>query len=264
MFEDFRDYLTSLLASPATIRGYLSDLKNSETSNIINIDLSLLDLDKLLVLPIKVTTKRRIRAAIRRYARFLVNRGIIKNYPNIIDTFELPRNVRSLPRVTTPAEVFSTIESTKDLEIKAILHILVDTGARISSIAGLKDEDIKEDHIVFLVAKGNKPYVSFLTPKTKVAIKEYQQKKTASVYLFPTRSGKQSTANSLRIKLTRALGDRYINPHSIRHSFATNLIDHNIDILTVQKLLNHSSIATTQRYIHNDSSKALSELQRIS
>ena len=143
-----------------------------------------------------------------------------------------------------------TIKAQIDPEISAMLHILYSTGCRIDSLANLKVEDIKEDHIKFKTTKGDKPYISILVPITKKAIEKFLNSNKKIGFLFTTQMGKQMSADNLRIKIRRKRGKSYVNPHAWRHSIASALVNNGTDINVVRDFLNHTSVKTTERYVH--------------
>ncbi len=251
MFEEFSNYLRELGKSPHTIRGYLSDLNTAINHNIMSENLSYLFMKRLPQLECGPATKHRIRSSIRKYARFLVYKGVISSIPVEIETIDLPSVHRKIPNVTSVETMKKLINTVSSPKIKLILLILSTTGCRISSLAGLnvEDFDLKNNQILFKTAKGNKPYYSILTPETKEAFLIFVQNKNNGP-LFINNKNKRSSESALRIGLKRYLKEDYCNPHSFRHGIATELIVNGTDILTVKEFLNHSNSQTTENYIH--------------
>ena len=173
----------------------------------------------------------------------MVSRKKLTAIPPEIDAVDLPKVTSKLLKIPELQKIKSLIEKTTDKKTKALLLILATTAARISSVAALTVEDIGEDSVTFRTAKGNKPYIVPLPAVTKEAILNFLEgRSTGSIF--------NSTSDNLRMYLKNKLGDDYINPHSIRHSVATELIEKGMDVTTLSDILNHANIATTQRYIH--------------
>ncbi len=249
MLIKFENYLKELETSPHTIRNYLSDLRLSISEDIIDCNLSSLDLGLIIKLNKSSSYKHRIRAAIKKYARFLVHSGYLNHVPNEIDTLSLPTITNKFPRITKFNYTQKLLDKIDNLEIKTIIIMLATTGCRISSLASLKIEDIQGNEIVFHTSKNNKPYKTLLVEKARQVLKTYIDDRTSG-FLFRKADDSKYTPDGLRMKLIRALGEDYINPHSLRHGFATELIENDVDIFTVKNMMQHENISTTQRYIH--------------
>jgi site-specific recombinase XerD len=145
-----------------------------------------------------------------------------------------------------------------------VLHMLFSTGLRVSELAGLKIEDINLKRDEFTVkGKGSKHRIAFLSDDSKKAIKAYLNARSdASPYLFVShdraKQGRGKTG-SLTPRSIQRIVERYateagitkkITPHTIRHTFATDLLRNGADIRSVQAMLGHESITTTQIYTH--------------
>jgi len=249
MFAEFAKRLNDLDMSPNTIRNYLVDLRMAEKSGVINRSLSVVDMQKLLTLNASSATKRRMRAAIRKYARFLVSQNVISNVPGAIDSMDLPKVTKSIPRVTKSKDAKEILGKIKDPEVALVFSILATTGCRISSLADLKIEDFSTNSILFRTSKGGQPYASVLTNGTKECFKRHKGARTSG-YLFLNKSGNKATADSLRRKMYKQMGTNYVNPHSLRHGIATELIENGADLLHVKVFMNHTSVTVTEGYIH--------------
>jgi integrase/recombinase XerC len=253
----FKEYLTRRSLSSTTIRGYLLDVNQCLKNNITDRKLSFFDSELLLSLGSPSSSRRRW-ASLNKYSKFLNSIGI---KTQDLEDLELPKVNAKIPKILSKKEALQIIGTEQSIEIRVALHIMYSTGCRIGSLASLKIEDIKEDSIVFNTAKGDKPYVSILTISTKKLVESFiKDKKTG--YLFVTKLGKQLTPDALRLRIRRAMGDNYVNPHTWRHSIATELVGNGVDINTVRDLLNHSSISTTQRYIHLTTEMKMKELAK--
>ena len=247
MYAEFTEYLTKLEASRYTIKGYLTDLRTAVKNDIISLNFQTLNLQKLLELNHKAATKHRIRSAIRKYARFLVKQKIIENVPSEIDALDLPKIANLLPKVTRSEQTKKLLTKEHNNETKLIILLLATTGCRISSIPDIRMENINGAEITFTKAKNNKPYVSIITSEMLECIKRFTNK--TSGFLFTKSNGKPYTPDGIRMKLKRALGKDYVIPHSYRYGIASDLFENGVDILAIKEFLNHSSMATTQKYI---------------
>lgn len=150
------------------------------------------------------------------------------------------------------------------LRDKAILELLFSAGLRVSELTGLKIEQVNLKREEFTVrGKGDKPRVCFLSDSAKVALKAYLEKRRdTSPYLFVSHDrakGKRRDAGPLTPRSVQRIVERYateagitkkITPHTLRHTFATDLLMGGADIRSVQSMLGHESITTTQVYTH--------------
>jgi len=207
-------------------------------------------------------------SGIKNFFRYLFDQEVISN-PAIIN-FETPKGEKRLPEVVSKAQVISLISGAsgdapidkRDLAIAAFLY---GTGARVSELVGLNIEDIDfRTGLVKLTGKGSKerivPAGSFVMEK----IKSWLDDRTSALSgpVFTSLSGKRLTARHIRNiinKLVRkALLPMPISPHSMRHSFATHMLENGADIRIVQELLGHVSLSTTQIYTHVTKEKLVS------
>lgn len=247
--EAFHSYLKDRLqVSGHTTSGYVSDITKAIEIGIISEDLSYVNMEKLFHMDASAATKHRMRAAIKKYARFLIYEKVIEAVPGIILDFDLPKIKSVIPKMTKPAEADKISEHCDDIKIKTAISILSSTGCRISSLVALQIEDIGDDHITFRTSKGDKPYVTFLNSSTRSLIWELVGSRKSGALFLNTKDEPYSS-NAFRNKMKKVLGDSYVNPHSFRHGVATAMTERGIDVFTVKEHLNHTSIATTQHYI---------------
>ncbi len=204
-------------------------------------------------------------AAIKTFYRFLVREKIIKQDPtSLIDS---PRLWRKIPSTLSVQEVESLIAQ-PDLRKRggfrdrAILEVLYATGLRVSELTRLKLEDVNlEVGFVRCIGKGNKERIVPLGKKAIVSLKRYLERERP-IYL-KRRSGNELFLSRLNKRLSRQsiwkMMKRYarqakikkeIRPHILRHSFATHLLERGADLRSVQEMLGHSDISTTQIYTH--------------
>ena len=204
-------------------------------------------------------------AAIRMFHRFLARERILKTDPSTL--IDSPKLWKRIPDTLSVNEVEALIaqpnvHETQGVRDKAILETLYATGMRVSEAVNLKKDNVNLD-IGFLrcIGKGNKERIVPLGKKAIATINRYLQvsrpkflKDKTSEFLFLSRSGKKISRQSFwklikkYAKLARI--KKPIKPHTLRHSFATHLLEHGADLRSVQEMLGHSDISTTQIYTH--------------
>lgn len=210
----------------------------------------------------KVSIARKI-AAIRSFFRFLCREGYVKTNP--ATSLSIPKREKHLPKFLDENEVVKLIESPKGDNIsafrdRAILETLYSTGIRVSELVGLDVEDV--DHIggvIKVYGKGKKERIVPIGERALQSIREYLNKlkhegaKETKV-LFLNKSGERITDRSIRRAIEKYIKKtsikEKISPHTLRHSFATHLLDHGADLRSVQELLGHANLSTTQIYTH--------------
>lgn len=180
-----------------------------------------------------------------------------------------PAPAQHLPETLSIAEVAALIEAIPagetatpiDIRDRALVEVLYGTGARISEAMDLNVDDVMNtDGILRLRGKGNKERIVPIGSKAQAAVEEYLVRarpvlargKTPALFLN-TRGGalsRQSAWATLKRAAERARLGKSISPHTLRHSFATHLLEGGADVRTVQELLGHSSVTTTQIYTH--------------
>jgi len=201
-------------------------------------------------------------AAIKSFYRFLLREGLILSDPT--DMLESPKIYKHIPESLTISEVQRLIESPKirdkvGIRDKAILETMYAAGLRVSEVINLKLEDIDLD-IGYLrcLGKGSKQRIIPIGKKAVSAIRKYLEKvrKDKSPYLFLNRRhnrlSRQSVWKIIKKYARSAKISSQIKPHTLRHSFATHLLQRGADLRFVQELLGHSDISTTQIYTHID------------
>jgi integrase/recombinase XerD len=202
---------------------------------------------------------------IRHFFRFCFAEGLIQEDPAA--NIQSPKFRQSLPEFLSLAEVDRLLRqpdvaSTLGLRDKAMIELLYSTGLRVSELCGLKTQDIQMDlGCLRCIGKGNKERLVPVGKRALHVVQEYVTKsrpqilgERTSSFLFPSRTG--SAIN--RIVFWKILGTygrkaglrKALTPHMLRHSFATHLLDRGADLRSVQMMLGHADIATTQIYTH--------------
>ena len=213
-----------------------------------------------------ISISRRL-AAIRMFHRFLARERILKTDPTTL--IDSPKLWKKIPDTLSLNEVELLIAQPEPRDFqgardRAILESLYATGMRVSEATNLKASNINLD-IGFLrcIGKGNKERVIPLGKKAIASVNRYLEfsrphflKKKTSEFLFINRSGNKLSRQSIWKLIKRyALQAKIKKPikvHTLRHSFATHLLERGADLRSVQEMLGHSSISTTQIYTHID------------
>ncbi len=167
-----------------------------------------------------------------------------------------PRKERTLPTVLSSAEVSLLIKNVDNLKHKAMLMTCYSAGLRVSELLQLKIADIDSNRkqIRIIQAKGKKDRYTLLADKTLIILREYVKQYRPAEWLFEGYKGEKYSSRSLQIVLQRALKKAGITKraslHTLRHSFATHLLESGTDLRYIQSLLGHESTKTTEIYTH--------------
>ena len=206
-------------------------------------------------------------AAIKMFHRFLLRERLAKEDPT--DLLETPKLLKRIPEVLSSSEMEAIIKASqgrKEQQIRdyAILELLYASGMRVSELVDLKLESINMDvGYVRCIGKGRKERIVPIGKKAQAAAKQYIEtarprlaKSNFSNVLFLSRLGKKISRQSIwkiiKFYARKAKIAKTIKPHTIRHSFATHLLERGADLRSVQEMLGHADISTTQIYTHVD------------
>ena len=212
----------------------------------------------------KASSLARKLACLRSFYRFLVREGSVQNNP--AEGLRSPKIPKLLPRVLTKDDAgalmdFPTGASSLSLRDRALLETLYSTGARVSEAVGINLGDLSlAEGLIHLRGKGRKERVVPIGRVAIDAITRYRQSLAAptgsqelSAPLFLNhRGGRITTRSVARIvtQYSRLLAGGAVSPHALRHSFATHLLDEGADLRSIQEMLGHASLSTTQKYTH--------------
>ena len=211
----------------------------------------------------KTTAARRL-ASVRSFLNYLCREGFIRSNPAKLVTN--PKTEKRLPNFLSVDDVFTLMEKPDGIGFlhtrdRAILELLYSSGLRVSEIAELNADDINtKEGLVKVRGKGKKERILPIGSKAVDAIKTYAvekmllKKKDRAMFL--NRSGSRLSDRGVRrivVKYSRLIGiNGQIGPHTLRHTFASHLLQAGADLRVIQELLGHSSLSTTQKYTHID------------
>lgn len=250
--EGYRDWLVAegiddtADISPAVVDRFVADRASAEP-------------------PPAATSLARLQSSVRGWHRFLAREGIEADDPT--GRLRPPKMPRRLPKALTIDQVERLLaapsaEEPLGIRDRALLELLYATGARVSEAVGLDVDDMAHGEVLRLRGKGSKERIVPVGSYARAAVDAYltrvrpglAAKGRASARLFLGARGaplsRQSAWLVIRSAAERAQLTAEVSPHTLRHSFATHLLQGGADVRVVQELLGHSSVATTQIYTH--------------
>lgn len=215
----------------------------------------------------KTTIARKL-ATLRSFFKFLNRRGLTGNNPML--TVRTPKLEKRLPKFMTEQQIEQLLKTPCDTNLlgardKALLEVIYSSGLRVGELVAMNLEDV--DFIGAVVRIRGKGRKERLTPIGQTALTALQKyltmrhgltgqpgKPESTAPLFTNKHGRRLSARSVRRKLDKYLRqanlDADISPHTLRHSFATHMLDRGADLRAVQELLGHQNLSTTQIYTH--------------
>ena len=250
--KDERNY------SDKTILNYKMDLENFynyiNKKKIKKIDFDFLQeyIENLSQKKYSTKSIQRHISSLKSYFKFLYN----KNYINVnpAELLCLPKNEIKLPNYLTIIDLEKIYELDLSLRDKLIVELLYSTGIRLSELVNIKISDINfYDKTIKVLGKGNKErYVLFGSVCSKL-LKEYINNENR-VYLLLNKNGNKLSERGVEYIIEKIFKSVNVHakltPHTLRHTFATHMLDNGCDLVTVQKLLGHSDLSTTSIYTH--------------
>jgi integrase/recombinase XerD len=181
---------------------------------------------------------------------------VVLGMPNRFYDIERPRKERKLPSVLSKSEIKKLIESTNNIKHKCIVSLLYSAGLRRSELLSLKIKDIDSQRMLIHIrsAKGKKDRYTLLSKVILEDLRSYFREWKPQTYLFEGKPNEQYGANSVgkivSAAAKKALIKKNVSPHTLRHSFATHLLEAGTDLRYIQILLGHESTKTTEIYTH--------------
>ena len=259
--------------SSFTIKEYIYDLK--KFNECIKKDFAkvkeedIIKYIKSIFYKLEPTSINHIISSIKSFYKFLVNDQEFKNNPSL--NIEVLKLSKRLPKYLTKDKMEKLLKinlnNSLDYRNKAIIEVMYATGLRVNEIVNLEIKNIDLNNMIIRTfTKGNKERI---VPFNDEALKylelylnyhrEVLLKKKTNNYLFLNNRGERLTTNGLRNILKRIQKinniDDYLTPHVIRHSFATHLLENGADLRSIQELLGHENITTTEIYTHLSNEK---------
>lgn len=220
----------------------------------------------------KSTSMARKLASLRSFFRYLQRQGMVGLNP--AEAIRTPKQPKHLPRVLTKDDAAALMEFPADqaggsLRDRALLETLYSTGARVSELVGINLEDLRaSEGLVHLRGKGRKERIVPIGDVALQVIQAYlnqrplplmesrdlrtKTQRVTSPVFRNSRGGRLTTRSVARIvaRYSNRLAGGSVSPHTLRHSFATHLLDEGADLRSIQEMLGHASLSTTQKYTH--------------
>ena len=175
----------------------------------------------------------------------------------MIEHIPYPRHEEKLPVVLSTAEVAAVFEATRNLKHRTILMTIYAAGWRVSEVTHLRVADIDSQRQVICVrqGKGRKDRQVMLSPKLLELLRIYWKSYRPTVWLFPGKPAQRPITREAVFLICRQAGkaahlSKRISPHTLRHCFATHLLEDAIDLRRIQVLLGHRNLKTTAKYLH--------------
>ncbi len=258
--------------SNKTILSYKDDLieynefLGNNFTNILNIDMNIVNNYMKYLYDRKITKSSISRklSSIRGLYNYLVREDIIKE--NHFNKIQNPKRELYLPKFLKDEEldkIFSVCNSNNPTEERdtLIIELLYATGVRVSELVNIKIKDInRKEKLIKVLGKGNKERMVIYNNHTKKALDTYLKdgynyfNKKSSEYLILNKNGNKLSERYIREiinkKVSQASLDIKISPHTLRHTFATDILENGADLMTVKELLGHESLNTTSIYTH--------------
>ncbi|MBA4140868.1 MAG: tyrosine-type recombinase/integrase [Segetibacter sp.] len=257
--EKTNQYLSLGHYSPLTIRNYLGELRFLFVyyGDVDPLDFTEAMIMQYLLYLSKTPGCSRVKCRMAAQSISFFMRHVAKR-PYVIPTVIYPRPANKLPAVMLPEEIMKLLDSIENIKHRTILMLLYSTGMRVSEIANctIADIDSKNMRIKIVQGKGCKDRFTILSQQVLLELRAYYLIYKPKEYLFNGyRPGKRYSVRSIQHLMQKALTkvgleNKNYTIHTIRHSFATHLLDNGTDLHTIKELLGHSSLQTTTRYMH--------------
>lgn len=257
--QEFIDYLKHVKCySEHTIKNYKTDLTQFQnflnSSNIAIFKISYQDLlsflESLDNKGYKTNSIKRHISTLKSFYNYAYKFGYTKSNLGVLLTN--PKKELRLPNYLSIIEIEKLLETDLQLRDKLMIELFYSTGIRVSELINLKFDNInKKNKTLKIIGKGNKERIVLYGDVCSKLLNEYRSN---NEYVFTNKHGKKLTTSGVEYIIKKALNKSCvktkITPHSLRHTFATHLMDNGADLVTVQKLLGHSDLSTTSVYTH--------------
>lgn len=255
--EKFKQWMRSKRYSENTITTYCEALKSflvfyreKAITDITNQDVIIYNNEYILKNNLSASYQNQIVNAIKLFFKIVLHSKMI------IEELQRPKNAKKLPMVLSKEEIFKLIDVTTNLKHKTLLALIYSAGLRISEAINMKITDIDNQRMLIHVknAKGKKDRYTLLSTKVSELLKEYYAVYKPKTFIFEGQNNEQYSSRSAQSILQQAAKNasisKKISLHTLRHSFATHLLEAGTDLRYIQDLLGHSSPKTTMIYTH--------------
>lgn len=256
LLNNFYKYLKGKRYSKSTIDTYTLQIAdfveyyNTKLNLVTNKDVELFIEDIYIKRNYSISTQRQFISALKLFILY---------YPKLnINNLELarPKQSKKLPIVLSQADILNLISNTNNLKHKTIITLLYSSGLRISELINLQLKDISLDRKQIHVqsGKGRKDRIVSIADHFIPMVVEYYRSYKPKIYLFEGINKGKYSAQSVRQFITKSCKKAKLNkpvtPHTLRHSYATHLLENGVDIRYIQSLLGHAKPETTMIYTH--------------
>ncbi|MBD3272456.1 MAG: site-specific tyrosine recombinase XerD [Elusimicrobia bacterium] len=271
LLDQFKTYLSMERGlSPNTVSAYLSDTEifcahcNRHRHSLDTVSPEMITdfLWDRKQQGLKASSLYRLIESIKMLYRFMINEDMIKTNP--VRHLKTPRIPKNLPRILTSDEIERLINAArgpkeKDVRYRAMFELMYASGLRVSELLALTDDHVDFSlNLIKVLGKGNKERLVPFGKRARQALKSYYAIRTKKypddTHLFVSRLGRGISRveffRQIKKYLKKAGINKDISPHALRHSFATHLLRGGADLRSVQEMLGHENIATTQIYTH--------------
>ena len=258
----FRYYLESQRYSISTQRSYLGFIssflgyfKDMETASITLPQVHEYNSQVILKSLYSVSYQRQFISALKLFFSYVINSSFDT------EDLERPRKEKRLPEVLNKEEVKAILKNTSNTKHRAILSTIYSAGLRIGELLNLKLGDIDANRMLLhvVMSKGRKDRYIKMSQANLVLLRIYYKKYLPKVYLFEGSGGGRYSSGSIRKILGRACVKsairKRVTPHTLRHSYATHMLELGVDLRYVQAMLGHSKPETTMIYTHISTAK---------
>lgn len=266
--ELFTDYLRSEKnSSENTVQSYLLDLQDFFgylAANSIKSEISETHIVGYLILlkekEFRTTTVKRKMSALRQFFKFLVSENLVANDP--MTFIRQPKYRRALPKILDEDMVEKLRNSTELLpehekvRCDLILYLLYGSGLRVSELISLKTNAFVENKFVRIVGKGGRERIVPIAHQVMQILSKWLNIKPESVWIFPSINLEKHITRQRVFQIIKqcaalsGIDIAKVSPHVLRHAFATHILDHGANLLSVKKMLGHQDISTTEIYTH--------------
>lgn len=253
----YKSYLISKNYSDQTIRSYIKSIglflsyySKRDFEDIEMVDIYAFNSDFIIANNYSSSYQRQVISSIKLFYKYIVNSKFD------VEDIERPRREKQLPVVLSQEEVKRMIESTVNLKHRSMLMVFYSTGIRRSELINLKLSDVNSDRMMIHIkqAKGKKDRYVPLHSRLLELLRDYIREQRPGIYLFEGHYGGPMSASSVgsivKQASVRALIKENVSPHTLRHCFATHMLERGVDIRSIQEILGHNSLKTTEIYTH--------------